>query len=58
MQAASGDLRAVGPRVRAAVLRRVGEPLPIEDVELDAPGPGEIQVASRPRASATATCTT
>lgn len=30
--------------MRAAVLRRVGEPLLIEDVELDPPGPGEIQV--------------
>jgi Zn-dependent alcohol dehydrogenase len=30
--------------VRAAVLRRQGEPLTIEDVTLDAPGPGEVLV--------------
>jgi Zn-dependent alcohol dehydrogenase len=30
--------------MRAAVLRTAGEPLAIEDVELDAPGPGEVLV--------------
>ena len=30
--------------MRAAVLRAVGEPLSVEDVELDAPGPGEVLV--------------
>ena len=30
--------------VKAAVLRRIGAPLSVEDVELDPPGPGEIQV--------------
>jgi Zn-dependent alcohol dehydrogenase len=30
--------------MRAAVLRTPGEPLSVEDVDLDAPGPGEIQV--------------
>ena len=31
--------------MRAAVLRETGEPLRIEDVELDPPGPGEVQGA-------------
>ena len=30
--------------MRAAVLREIGEPLAIEDVELDPPGPGEVLV--------------
>jgi Zn-dependent alcohol dehydrogenase len=30
--------------MRAAVLRQAGRPLVVEDVELDAPGPGEVQV--------------
>jgi Zn-dependent alcohol dehydrogenase len=30
--------------MKAAVLRAVGEPLSIEDVELDPPGPGEVRV--------------
>jgi S-(hydroxymethyl)glutathione dehydrogenase / alcohol dehydrogenase len=30
--------------VRAAVLREVGQPFSVEDVELAAPGPGEVQV--------------
>ena len=31
-------------RVRAAVLRRMGEPMSVEDVILDPPGPGEVRV--------------
>lgn len=31
-------------RMRAAVLRRMGEPMSVEDVILDPPGPGEVRV--------------
>ena len=31
-------------RVRAAVLRRMGEPMTVEDVIVDPPGPGEVRV--------------
>lgn len=34
-------------KTRAAVLRRVGEPLVIEELELDPPGPGEVLVHYR-----------
>ena len=47
-----------GTTVRAAVLRATGEPLSVEDVELDPPAPARSSCASRRRASATATCTT
>jgi Zn-dependent alcohol dehydrogenase len=30
--------------MRAAVLREIGAPLRVEDVELDEPGPGEVAV--------------
>ncbi|RMD94305.1 MAG: Zn-dependent alcohol dehydrogenase [Alphaproteobacteria bacterium] len=32
------------PRIRAALCRAFGEPLTIEEVELSAPGPGEVEV--------------
>jgi S-(hydroxymethyl)glutathione dehydrogenase/alcohol dehydrogenase len=38
-----GETRKIG-RVRAAVLRATDEPFTIEDVELAAPGPGEVEV--------------
>ena len=44
--------------MRAAVLHQPGEPLRIEDLELDDPRPGEVRVRVAAAASATATTTT
>ena len=38
--------------VRAAVLRAIGEPLAIEEVELAPPGPGEATCTTIPRTAA------